>query len=390
MPTVLIVDDEQHIRLLIEQTLEELEDDGVELLTATDGEEALDVVANQHPDLVFLDVMMPRKNGFEVCRASRPTRRMPARPSILLTAKGQAYDREQGMAAGADLYLTKPFDPDDLLARARAGPRPGLRPADGRRGTAPPDRPPPPRGADAVACCWPARTPACTITDLDGAIILDRQAGAAPADAPVDRHPIMVEGATVGWVEGPRPAGAIAAVLSYACAREKDKRALAREALDRYRELNLIYDLAEQIGADARGRCRSAGSPSTEAGRLPSGGEGFVSSRMHCRAPGRREPRTAACSGSSARGRRGGDRQRRGRRSPGDRGGTAMASIVAAPLRVRGERLGVIGTRSRDADRVPRVGPQGPERHRLARRPDPRPGGDPRGALRAAAGRRAG
>ena len=68
MPTVLIVDDEQHIRLLIEQTLEELEDEGVELLTAADGEEALIVVANQHPDLVFLDVMMPRQNGFEVCR----------------------------------------------------------------------------------------------------------------------------------------------------------------------------------------------------------------------------------------------------------------------------------------------------------------------------------
>ena len=82
MPTVLIVDDEQHIRLLIEQTLEELEDDGVQLLTATNGEEALDVVANQHPDLVFLDVMMPRKNGFEVCRPrSRPTRPTRARPS---------------------------------------------------------------------------------------------------------------------------------------------------------------------------------------------------------------------------------------------------------------------------------------------------------------------
>ena len=120
MPTVLIVDDEQHIRLLIEQTLEELEDDGVDLLTATNGEEALDVVANQHPDLIFLDVMMPKKNGFEVCRAIKDDPATASTVVFLLTAKGQAYDREQGMAAGADQYLTKPFDPDDLLRRARA------------------------------------------------------------------------------------------------------------------------------------------------------------------------------------------------------------------------------------------------------------------------------
>ena len=119
MPTVLIVDDEQHIRLLIEQTLEELEDDGVELLTAADGEQALDVVANQAPDLVFLDVTMPKKDGFEVARAIKADPRMRATTVILLTARGQAVDREEGLAAGADQYLTKPFDPDDLLRRAR-------------------------------------------------------------------------------------------------------------------------------------------------------------------------------------------------------------------------------------------------------------------------------
>jgi CheY-like chemotaxis protein len=69
MPTVLIVDDEQHIRLLIEQTLEELEDEGVELQTASDGEMALDVVRNHHPELVFLDLIMGLLNGFVVCRA---------------------------------------------------------------------------------------------------------------------------------------------------------------------------------------------------------------------------------------------------------------------------------------------------------------------------------
>lgn len=120
MPTVLIVDDEQHIRLLIEQTLEELEDDGVELLTAADGVEALDVIANHRPALVFLDVTMPKKDGFEVARSIKDDPSMAGTTVIMLTARGQAYDREAGLAAGADQYLTKPFDPDDLLRRARA------------------------------------------------------------------------------------------------------------------------------------------------------------------------------------------------------------------------------------------------------------------------------
>ena len=117
--SILIVDDEQHIRLLIEQALEELADDGVELFTAADGEEALEVIEAQHPDLVFLDVMMPRRNGFEVCRAVKQELGLTDTHVVLLTAKGQAYDREQGMAAGADAYLTKPFDPDELLELAR-------------------------------------------------------------------------------------------------------------------------------------------------------------------------------------------------------------------------------------------------------------------------------
>jgi CheY-like chemotaxis protein len=120
MATVLIVDDEQHIRLLIEQTLEELEDAGVEILTAADGEEAIDVATNHRPDLIFLDVMMPKRNGFEVARAIKGELGLTDTTVIMLTAQGQAYDREQGLAAGADAYVTKPFDPDDLLRRARA------------------------------------------------------------------------------------------------------------------------------------------------------------------------------------------------------------------------------------------------------------------------------
>jgi len=119
MPSVLIVDDEQHIRLLIEQALEELEDDGVELLTAPDGEVALDVVRNQAPDLVFLDVTMPKMNGFDACDAIKHELGLTDTFVCMLTAKGQAYDRERGLEAGADLFMTKPFDPDELLAIAR-------------------------------------------------------------------------------------------------------------------------------------------------------------------------------------------------------------------------------------------------------------------------------
>ena len=117
--SVLIVDDEQHIRLLIEQTLEELLDEGVDLYTASDGEEALAAIEAQRPDLVFLDVMMPKRSGIEVCRAGREELGNRDVHIVLLTAKGQAADREQGLAAGADRYLTTPFDPDELLALAR-------------------------------------------------------------------------------------------------------------------------------------------------------------------------------------------------------------------------------------------------------------------------------
>jgi two-component system alkaline phosphatase synthesis response regulator PhoP len=116
---VLIVDDEQHIRLLIEQTLEELLDEDVDLYTAADGDEALAAIAAQRPALVFLDVMMPGRSGLDVCRAVRADPELAGAHIVLLTAKGQAQDRAEGLAAGADEFLTKPFDPDALLALAR-------------------------------------------------------------------------------------------------------------------------------------------------------------------------------------------------------------------------------------------------------------------------------
>jgi len=117
--SILIVDDDRHIRLLIEQALEDLEDEGVELLSAGDGEEALAKVARHRPELIFLDIMMPKRNGFEVCRAIKQEIGLRDSVVVLLTAKGQVYDREQGLAAGADKYITKPFDPDELLETAR-------------------------------------------------------------------------------------------------------------------------------------------------------------------------------------------------------------------------------------------------------------------------------
>lgn len=116
-PTVLIVDDEHHIRLLIEQALEDLEDRGVELLTASNGEEALDVITSAHPSLIFLDIMMPKMNGFDVCHAVKHDLGLHDTYVILLTAKGQEFDRQRGMEAGADMYMTKPFDPDQLLEK---------------------------------------------------------------------------------------------------------------------------------------------------------------------------------------------------------------------------------------------------------------------------------
>jgi DNA-binding response OmpR family regulator len=116
---ILIVDDEAHIRMLIEQTLEELEDEGVEFLTAENGEIALEIIQEENPQLVFLDVMMPKMNGMEVCRRVKKELEMDKVFIILLTAKGQEADRQKGLDVGADIYMTKPFDPEVLLSRAK-------------------------------------------------------------------------------------------------------------------------------------------------------------------------------------------------------------------------------------------------------------------------------
>jgi len=119
MPKILIVDDEPHIRYLLELTIEELEADGVELLTADNGETALEIIQAEKPEIVFLDVMMPKMSGFDVCNAVKNDPDLSDTYIVLLTAKGQEFDKQKGQDVGADIYTTKPFNPDDVLNRIR-------------------------------------------------------------------------------------------------------------------------------------------------------------------------------------------------------------------------------------------------------------------------------
>jgi len=116
---LLIVDDEAHIRMLIGQALEELEDEDVIFFTAENGEQALQIIREENPQLVFLDVMMPKMNGMEVCRKVKKELGLNDVFIVLLTAKGQELDRQKGLEVGADLYMTKPFDPEVILNKAR-------------------------------------------------------------------------------------------------------------------------------------------------------------------------------------------------------------------------------------------------------------------------------
>jgi DNA-binding response OmpR family regulator len=115
---ILIVDDEAHIRMLIEQTLEDLEDEGVEFFSADNGQAALELIQSEKPNLVFLDVMMPKMNGMDVCRKVKQELGLKDVFIVLLTAKGQELDRQKGQEVGADVYMTKPFDPEVLLKKA--------------------------------------------------------------------------------------------------------------------------------------------------------------------------------------------------------------------------------------------------------------------------------
>jgi DNA-binding response OmpR family regulator len=117
MTTILVVDDEAPIVDLVRFTLEDAE---VRVIEASDGAAALDLARRVKPDLVLLDVHMPRLDGLEVCRQLRREPDFERTPIIMLTAAGHEADRSSGLSAGADEYLTKPFSPLALLALVEA------------------------------------------------------------------------------------------------------------------------------------------------------------------------------------------------------------------------------------------------------------------------------
>lgn len=114
MSTILVAEDESHILLLIQRKLELA---GYTILTTSDGEEALQLALQNKSDLLILDVMLPGREGLEVCREVKATLGDKAPFVILISARGQHMDVEAGMDAGADDYIIKPFSPRALLER---------------------------------------------------------------------------------------------------------------------------------------------------------------------------------------------------------------------------------------------------------------------------------
>jgi DNA-binding response OmpR family regulator len=115
--TVLVVDDEPHLLRLVRFRLER---EGYDVVTASDGQSALDTVFDHRPDLCLLDVVMPRRSGWEVLQALRADERSAGIKVIMLTARATDADIETGMQLGADDYLTKPFTSADLRSRVAA------------------------------------------------------------------------------------------------------------------------------------------------------------------------------------------------------------------------------------------------------------------------------
>ncbi|MDP6461164.1 MAG: response regulator [Gemmatimonadota bacterium] len=111
---ILVVDDENYILHILDFSLGA---EGYEVITAEDGEEAILRAKEDRPDLVVLDVMMPKMDGFEACRQIKRDPDLSATPVILLSARGRDTDQKQGLEAGADDYITKPFSPGRLVDR---------------------------------------------------------------------------------------------------------------------------------------------------------------------------------------------------------------------------------------------------------------------------------
>lgn len=111
---VLIADDEPNIAAALEYLLQR---SGYDVSIARNGDEALQLIEQNRPDLVLLDVMMPMRSGYEVCQVMRAREDWRHIKIVVLTAKGREADANKGMALGADLYITKPFSNRDLIAK---------------------------------------------------------------------------------------------------------------------------------------------------------------------------------------------------------------------------------------------------------------------------------
>jgi DNA-binding response OmpR family regulator len=111
---ILVADDEPNIVISLEYLLKR---EGYTVLIARDGQEALEAITREKPDLVLLDVMMPKKTGFEVCQALRASDDLQAIKILMLTAKGRDTDVAKGLALGADAYITKPFSTRELVLK---------------------------------------------------------------------------------------------------------------------------------------------------------------------------------------------------------------------------------------------------------------------------------
>ena len=119
---VLIVDDDTNICELLRLYLEK---EGYSTVIANDGEEAVEAFKNNSPDIILLDVMLPKLDGWQVCREIRKTSQVPI---IMLTAKGETFDKVFGLELGADDYVTKPFESKEVVARIKAVMRRGVKP----------------------------------------------------------------------------------------------------------------------------------------------------------------------------------------------------------------------------------------------------------------------
>jgi DNA-binding response OmpR family regulator len=113
---VLVADDDEDILMLVQLRLSR---SGFKVILARDGEEALRLAHERHPDLAVIDWMMPRVSGLDVLRAIRANAELVDMPVVLLTARASEADVQEGLAAGADDYIAKPFSPQDLLARVQ-------------------------------------------------------------------------------------------------------------------------------------------------------------------------------------------------------------------------------------------------------------------------------